>query len=800
MPAAGLLQVLATLVVMIAILGLLVNSIVSGLISISPIYMMLGAGALVGLFAGVIIGNTKIGRPIPDYYSFRLPRRYERLETRINNFAGLLPVRSWRSLGRQERGRQIMTLALRVARQSVLLYGSVAIGVGLASGILLILSEIWLPTGLGEVKPAGNIVSAVNRNDWGWAGFGLLMTLLIGLLIRWRAQALVGVVTLGSAGTTVGGLLGLLLGEALEAVIGGTGAWDSLGQMSTGVVLVEGALALLGVIYIGYWLLIWVISRMPGSILVGLVSLTLLFFVFVLSQLTAQIGVGALIVWGLLALVMLIGIRLRVWERLRPAAIDRPERAVQHQVQTPATSHGASWLLMSAIMFSGGLLLLDLDRPGARWGITLVGLIAFWGLWLYLRRNHRVDARLILREMAGRRSRIASTLLGLSVGIAGLSLVSLTAGSVSRLLEIQLDQRTEGNLLIIARSPEQRDAIRERLDTASGVERYSQFSTYAAVLTEINGEPVERGWQEEEIDEENDPRENGTFDVPETGYRFFVSSRNSLEELPDYQMVSGRRLGPQDIGKPVIMIRASLMTRQLGINTGDRLMFVFENGPGERDDVIIRLKVVGLISEQDAAIGFGDQYLVPPETLPGTITPNNVLTVAQINESRDVYMDDVLISMAEVPGVFAIELDDITQLLENLIQQLNAIPTLVAWLAVIAGTAIIANTVALATQERRREIGVMKAVGLKGWRVLGMLMIENGLIGLIAGLIGVGVGLLLTVVLVLATDNPDQLRRMLDFSTIGWLILLSLGISIGAATLSAWSAAAEKPMNVLRYE
>ena len=94
----------------------------------------------------------------------------------------------------------------------------------------------------------------------------------------------------------------------------------------------------------------------------------------------------------------------------------------------------------------------------------------------------------------------------------------------------------------------------------------------------------------------------------------------------------------------------------------------------------------------------------------------------------------------------------------------------------------------------------MKAVGLKGGRVLGMLMVENGLVGLIAGLIGVTVGFLATVVIVLSTENPEQLKETIAFSTMGWLILMSIGVAIGAATLSAWRAAAEEPMNVLRYE
>jgi len=53
---------------------------------------------------------------------------------------------------------------------------------------------------------------------------------------------------------------------------------------------------------------------------------------------------------------------------------------------------------------------------------------------------------------------------------------------------------------------------------------------------------------------------------------------------------------------------------------------------------------------------------------------------------------------------------------------------------------------------------------------------------------------------VLATRNPDELRETIEFSTVGWLLMMSIGVAVGAATLSAWNAAAEKPMNVLRYE
>jgi len=54
-------------------------------------------------------------------------------------------------------------------------------------------------------------------------------------------------------GITVGGLVGYGGGQALKGLIGGTAVWQRLAEMSTGIVLVEGAVVLLGVIYVGYF-------------------------------------------------------------------------------------------------------------------------------------------------------------------------------------------------------------------------------------------------------------------------------------------------------------------------------------------------------------------------------------------------------------------------------------------------------------------------------------------------------------------------------------------------------------------
>ena len=810
MPAAGLVQTLITLVVMIVAFGLLVSGIVEGAIDYGPVIMIVGAGALVGLFAGVITANTRLGQPLPEGYAFRVARQYERLDASITGAVGRavgwLPLR-WRDDARSERGRMAITWGLRALRQSVLTYGAAAVGVALASGIMLVVSQVWLPFGVGDVEPPNMAISAIRQGDLVWIAAWACLVLAIGVLIRRTARGLVGMIALGSLGISIGGLIGFGLGTALQRLIGGGRIWDVLANMSTGVVLVEGALALLCIVYVGYLVLVWGAGKMSPGTLMAIVSGVVLALSIGAASAAAMVGSGLLMAWIVVVVALwVLGKLMRRNAPLRSFPNQQlPRKDDNFARTTGGTIPGhsvSSVILLSVAVAAGSLLAVRLGGKLAMWGGIAASAVAGVWLWQALRRRYSVDGRLILREMSGRQGRVASTLLGLSVGIAGLAVVSLTTGAVSHLLEVQLADSVEGNLLIGDPTSQHGTDVLTILGSMDGVQSYSQVTTYSGVLVKHNGEVV-TPFHQPSGGEQADPRENSNLEVEKAGIPLGITQRVSLDAMPSYSMKNGRALAPGDEDTQRIMIRESFVTDELGIKTGDRLMFLFENDPGTQDDVLMQFRVVGVISrtsEQTGLEGFGNLSVLPPGALPDTVKPEAIVTIAKIDESNPQYMDQVLVALSDVPGVFAFELSALTQLAQNLLNQLKAIPTLVAWLALMAGTAIIANTVALATQERRRQIGVMKAVGLKGRRVLSMLMIENGLIGLIAGLIGGGVGFLITVILVLASRDPSELKNTIEFSTLGWLVLMSIVVAIAAATLSAWSAAAEKPMNVLRYE
>jgi ABC-type antimicrobial peptide transport system permease subunit len=413
---------------------------------------------------------------------------------------------------------------------------------------------------------------------------------------------------------------------------------------------------------------------------------------------------------------------------------------------------------------------------------------------------HNVDLKLIFRNIRARRARTASTMIGLITGIGALSLITLTTSGVTGLLEGQLETDIGGNIVVLSRDLPTAEAVRKRLDnTIPGVESYIQLNFYQGRILSVDGDlPKIEG-----IDF-GDRADGNRFDFGqregEEGIGFGFITFDPRAGAPPYRMKAGRNLTPDDIGQRVMIIREppqGSLFDQLNVQLGSEVLIRVPPPLGsKRPPLELTFTVVGIIDRNSEQGASADTLQAPVGVLPDDIQPNSIFTVVQVEEAS---LDIAMVEFAQISNAFALEIGFLVQLIEQLLEQLIAIPALVATLALVAGVAIIANTVALDTQERRRQIGVMKAVGLKGYRVLGQLMFENAFIGLVSGLIGVGIGLVATL-LVGVLGDAERLEETLDLAPALRLILTAVAISSIATLVSAWTAARESPMNVLRYE
>ncbi|MCX5721378.1 MAG: FtsX-like permease family protein [Nitrospirae bacterium] len=110
-----------------------------------------------------------------------------------------------------------------------------------------------------------------------------------------------------------------------------------------------------------------------------------------------------------------------------------------------------------------------------------------------------------------------------------------------------------------------------------------------------------------------------------------------------------------------------------------------------------------------------------------------------------------------------------TKQIENMVRAFQLNLTVLSWVGLLVGMFLIYNTMAFAVAQRRREIGIYRALGMTEQRVAGLFLMEAGLLGLLGGLLGGlgGVWLGSGLVSLVSRTISDLYAPV----TSGWLIL-----------------------------
>jgi putative ABC transport system permease protein len=129
-----------------------------------------------------------------------------------------------------------------------------------------------------------------------------------------------------------------------------------------------------------------------------------------------------------------------------------------------------------------------------------------------------------------------------------------------------------------------------------------------------------------------------------------------------------------------------------------------------------------------------------------------------------------------------------------------------AVIALIAAGFGIINTLLMSVQERTREIGLMKAMGMGGGRIYALFSFEAIFIGFLGSALGagiaIGVGTLISNALAGSLLSALPGLHILQFAptSIATIILVVMAIAFLAGTLPARRAARQNPIEALRYE
>lgn len=123
----------------------------------------------------------------------------------------------------------------------------------------------------------------------------------------------------------------------------------------------------------------------------------------------------------------------------------------------------------------------------------------------------------------------------------------------------------------------------------------------------------------------------------------------------------------------------------------------------------------------------------------------------------------------------------------------------------VAGIGIM-NIMIVSLIERTREIGILKALGMKSRTVLYIFLTESVIIGLIGGIVGIVSGWVLANVVALFLGRGGIIGSALTITPIltpevlVGALAFGVGISVIFALYPAWRASKLKPVEALRYE
>ncbi|MCL2099431.1 MAG: ABC transporter permease [Oscillospiraceae bacterium] len=144
----------------------------------------------------------------------------------------------------------------------------------------------------------------------------------------------------------------------------------------------------------------------------------------------------------------------------------------------------------------------------------------------------------------------------------------------------------------------------------------------------------------------------------------------------------------------------------------------------------------------------------------------------------------------------------------TIVNSVNVTLQLIAGVALIAAAFGIVNTMMTAIYERRREIGILRAIGGKTGEIFKIFIIESGLYGLLGGVIGVAAGIAASFAAapILTQGEAGELLKGaspgadFDIFMLAATILLSLFIAVVSGLYPAWQASKLTPAEAVSYE
>lgn len=287
---------------------------------------------------------------------------------------------------------------------------------------------------------------------------------------------------------------------------------------------------------------------------------------------------------------------------------------------------------------------------------------------------------------------------------------------------------------------------------------------------------------------------------------------DQLNEMPEVGVASGLgfvRVAAAD-GKPAIgtvvnpdtaegLLNIQLIQGSLQDLTPQGVLL--SEGFADREDLVLGDQFVISVDNRDVPLMVQGIYrsqgllraarVYHRDTFTGTSlsTPAGIVSLTRAPGVSDEQFREVVGAAIDDYGIG--ELQDKQQFIDSradIVDRSLAFIYGLLFLSIVIATFGIVITLLLAVYERRRETGLLRAVGMTRAQVRTTVRWESVITSVYGAAVGVGMGLLLGYVVLLALRDEGLTKYSIPGSTIGLIMLLACVAGIAAAVVPAWRA------------
>src|SRR5437763_16385634 len=411
-------------------------------------------------------------------------------------------------------------------------------------------------------------------------------------------------------------------------------------------------------------------------------------------------------------------------------------------------------------------------------------------LVVFASRSWKSSVMLAYRNLVRQRLRTTTTLTALFVGVFAIGLILIMGQGIKDTINTTLSTLFTHNVFVVV-PPNQKQPVQNQLALSKGIDSSKTLvnpvvpQVYPILIAGHDINTILRSVRK--TDKINARDIVGDL----TNLQGFDLS-GGKNNLPTIILKTGRNLQPGDAGTNAVVLSSELEQNPVNLRLGDTIVVQSTDGTATRV-----LKVVGFYDSTSPQGNLNFSVMLAGSSLASQLGGSQTLEVFSLRvDPNQVPALKKHLNIA-VPTAFILRVVDIDTLVNQVLNNLIIMLTTLASLAMVAGLIIIANAVALAMLERRREIGILKSVGHTSRSILSTVLIENGLVGLLGSLVA----------MLLVGGATTALSKFVFHVDLGIgtpLVALIIGstslITMFMALIVAWGPGIERPLDVLRYE